>query len=84
MDEPPEERLKRIAQPADLVMKMVETERRDGEPPRSISFVGIEFKPLAYAQLADARLHLPAKERACAPGGWSAAASCGRRRRTAR
>lgn len=58
-DETSEERLQRLAQTSDWVMKFAEIEGRDGEPPRSITFVGIEFKPLGYGQLADARLHLP-------------------------
>jgi hypothetical protein len=37
----------------------VELEGQDGEPARSISFVGIEFLPLDYRQLAEARLHVP-------------------------
>lgn len=40
-------------------MKFLENEGREGEPPRSISFVSVDFKPLGYKQLADARLHLP-------------------------
>jgi hypothetical protein len=40
-------------------MKFLELEGPDGGPPRSISFVGIDFKPLGYRQLADAKLHLP-------------------------
>lgn len=58
-DEILQDRLTRLARMGDLVMKVVEDEGRDGEPPRSISFVGIEFKPLGYRELADARLHLP-------------------------
>lgn len=58
MSESPEERLERLARPGDLVMKLLENEGRENEPPRSISFVGIEFKPLGYKQLANARLHL--------------------------
>lgn len=53
------ERLKRLAQPGDWVMKFAELEGQGGEPPRSVSFVGIEFKPLDYRQLVDARLHQP-------------------------
>lgn len=58
-DETTEERLKRLAQAGDWVMKFAELEGRDGAPPRSITFVGIELKPLSYKQLADARLHEP-------------------------
>lgn len=58
-DESSEERLKRLRQTGDWVMKFAELEGQNGEPPRSISFVGIEFKPLDYRQLADARLHQP-------------------------
>lgn len=54
-----EERLKRLAQAGDWVMKFAELEGQAGEPPRSITFVGIEFKPLDYRQLAEARLHQP-------------------------
>lgn len=51
--------LENLARPGDLVMRFLENEGRDGEPPRSISFVGIDFKPLGYDELAGARLHLP-------------------------
>lgn len=67
MRESPEERLEPLARPGDLVMKFLENEDRESEPSRSISFVGIEFKPLGYDQLADARLHLPAT----VPLDWS-------------
>lgn len=58
-EETKEERLKRLAQAGDWVMKFAELKGQDGEPPRSITFVGIEFRPLGYKQLADARLHQP-------------------------
>lgn len=59
MTETREQRLERIANAGDWVMKFAELEGQDGEPPRTISFVGIEFIPLDYQQLADARLHAP-------------------------
>jgi hypothetical protein len=54
-----EERLKRLTLDGEWVMKFAELEGKTGEPPRSISFVGIELMPLDYRQLADAWLHLP-------------------------
>lgn len=59
MTETREQRLVRIAGAGDWVMKLAELEGQDGEPARSISFVGIEFLPLDYRQLAEARLHVP-------------------------
>lgn len=59
MSDSPEERLEHLGRPGDLVMTFVENKDRESEQPRSISFVGIEFKPLGYKQLSDARLHLP-------------------------
>lgn len=54
-----EERLKQLTVSGNWVMKFAELEGKPGEPTRSISFVGIEFKPLDYRTLADAQLHLP-------------------------
>jgi hypothetical protein len=54
-----EERLDRLAKPGDWVMKFAELEGPDGQPSRSITFVGVEFKPLGYEALAKARLHEP-------------------------
>lgn len=59
MTETREQRLKRIAGAGDWVIKFAELEGQHGEPARSISFVGIEFLPLSYQQLAEARLHVP-------------------------
>jgi len=59
MTETREQRLKRIAAVGDWVMKFAELEGQNGQPARSISFVGIEFLPLGYQQLAEARLHVP-------------------------
>ena len=59
MNDARKERLKRLAEPGDYVMKFAETEGRDGFPPRSISFVGVQFEPLGYEDLARARLYLP-------------------------
>lgn len=69
MSESPEERLEHLGRPGDLVMTFVENKDRESELPRSISFVGIEFKPLGYKQLSDARLHLPVT----VPLDWSSA-----------
>jgi len=59
MTETREQRLERIAGAGDWVMKFAELAGQKGEPARSISFVGIEFLPLSYQQLAEARLHVP-------------------------
>ncbi|UUL83975.1 hypothetical protein [Sphingomonas qomolangmaensis] len=60
MPETTEQRLTRIAGVGDWVIKLTELEGQDGQPARSISFVGIEFlPPLGYRQLAEARLHVP-------------------------
>lgn len=47
------------AKHAGYVVKIVEQEGQKGDPPRSISFVDVNFKALGYRQLDEARLHQP-------------------------
>lgn len=44
---------------AGLVMKFVELDGQNGQPPRSVSVGGLELEPLNYDQLAGAQLHKP-------------------------
>ncbi|AFL54908.1 hypothetical protein ABIE78_000025 [Sinorhizobium fredii] len=44
---------------AGLVMKFLELDGQNGQPPRSVSIGGLELEPLNYDQLAGAQLHRP-------------------------
>ena len=44
---------------AGLIMKFVELDGQDGQPPRSVSVGGLELEPLNYDELAGAQLHKP-------------------------